>query len=113
MCLVAEAVSGLLCGRAVVAEAVGLDDQPEVRPVEVDLEAVHPRLRLWLWEAGPACDGEEDALELGGCKDEGEAVEELAQRLRSHSPGPLIEGRRQRFGVDEVELVRLVDCRFE
>jgi hypothetical protein len=38
--LVADPVSGLLSGRAVVAQAVGLDDEAEVGPPEVDLEAV-------------------------------------------------------------------------
>ena len=38
--LIAHAVAGLLGGSAVVAQAVGLDDQPELGPEEVDAEAV-------------------------------------------------------------------------
>jgi hypothetical protein len=38
--LVSEAVSSLLGGGAVVTQAVGLDYEPDVGPVEVDLEAV-------------------------------------------------------------------------
>src|SRR3954447_5083316 len=43
--LVAQPVARLLGGRAVVAEAIRLDDQAQVGPVEVDLEAVHIHLR--------------------------------------------------------------------
>jgi hypothetical protein len=39
--LIAQAIPGLLRRRAVVAEPVGLDDEPEVRPMEVDLVAAH------------------------------------------------------------------------
>jgi hypothetical protein len=38
--LIAEGISGLSGGGAVVAPTIGLDHQAELRPVEVDLEAV-------------------------------------------------------------------------
>ena len=40
--LVADAVPRLRGGGPVVAQAIGLDDQPEIRPVEVHLEAIDP-----------------------------------------------------------------------
>jgi hypothetical protein len=45
--LVAAPVLSLLRRRAVVAEVVSLDDEPELGPVEVDAVAVHVRLREW------------------------------------------------------------------
>jgi hypothetical protein len=44
MRLVAQAVVALLGRRAVVAQAVALDDQVQFREVEVDAVAVHDRL---------------------------------------------------------------------
>jgi hypothetical protein len=38
--LVADPIPRLLRGRAVVAQAVRFDDEPEIRPVEVDLVPV-------------------------------------------------------------------------
>lgn len=43
--LIATPVARLLGGRAVVAQPVGLDDQAEVRPEEVDSEVVEVSLR--------------------------------------------------------------------
>jgi hypothetical protein len=45
MRLVADPVRRLLCGSAVVAQSVSLDDEAEVRPEEIDLEPVHALLR--------------------------------------------------------------------
>jgi hypothetical protein len=42
--LVSAPIARLLGGRSVVAEAVGLDDEPEAGPEEVDAKAVHPLL---------------------------------------------------------------------
>jgi hypothetical protein len=39
--LVAKAIARLLCRRSVISEAVGLHDEAQIRPVEIDLEAVH------------------------------------------------------------------------
>jgi len=52
--LVAEPISGLLSGRAVVAQAVGLDDQAEVGPPDVDPAAVHVGAGERLRETGLA-----------------------------------------------------------
>src|SRR5262249_10469467 len=40
--LITNVVAGLLSRSAVIAEAVGLDDKPQVRQIEVDPEAVQP-----------------------------------------------------------------------
>jgi hypothetical protein len=46
MGLVAFETAALLRSGAVVAQAVGLNDDAELRPEEVDLVAVDPRFRL-------------------------------------------------------------------
>ena len=58
--LVADAIGDL---RTVVAQPVGLDDQPELRPVEVDLEAVHVNAGLREGQARFARERQEAALE--------------------------------------------------
>jgi hypothetical protein len=60
--LVAQAVARLLGGGAVVAQTVALDNQPQLRPVEVHLEAVHdlPGER----QRQPGRDGERDQIAL-------------------------------------------------
>src|SRR6266446_3999686 len=63
--LVAHAVPRLLCGRAVVAQPVGFDDEAELGPVEVHVEAVQAAPGLRFREPGPADQWEEAALELG------------------------------------------------
>jgi hypothetical protein len=63
--LIAQPVACLLRGRAVVTEAVALDDQAALRPVEVDLEAVHDLLRERERQAGRHGERKEVALELG------------------------------------------------
>src|SRR5215208_6302986 len=48
MRLVAPAASGLLRGGAVVAKAVGLDEEAEIRPMEIDAEPIHESSRFRL-----------------------------------------------------------------
>src|SRR4051812_42005091 len=55
--LVAQPVPGLLGRRAVVAQAVRLDNELQSWPVEVHAEAVELHLGLWFREAHRASDG--------------------------------------------------------
>jgi hypothetical protein len=89
--LVADEVLRLLGRGAVIAEAVGLHDEAEVGPVEVDFEAVDRCLGVRLRQAGSARDRDEEAFEFRGGEDEGRRVEEVAQRLESPSAGPLVD----------------------
>jgi hypothetical protein len=73
----------LLGGRAVVAEAVGLDDQLQVGPEEVDAEVVHALAGERLRQAGPQRNRDEQALELGIGEREGADVEDANQLRRS------------------------------
>ena len=77
--LVTAAIPGLLRRRSVIAEAVGLDDEAEIGPVEVDPEAMEPDLGPRLREAGAAGDRDEAALELGVGEKKGAAVEEATE----------------------------------
>jgi hypothetical protein len=47
MRLVAHVIARLLSSSAMVEQAVGLNNQSQVWPQEVDLEAVDPGFRLW------------------------------------------------------------------
>ena len=62
--LVSHAIALLLSGRTVISQAVGLDDEAQIRPVEVDLEAVQPDPGLRQPQARPPGDPQEEALEL-------------------------------------------------
>jgi hypothetical protein len=74
-----------LCGRGrVIAQAIGLHDEAEVRPEEVDLEPVQACAGLWLPEASRAREGKELPLQLGVGEREGAAVEHPSQRR--HTP---------------------------
>src|SRR4051794_31018116 len=112
MCLVAEDAPGLLRRRAVVAQSVGLDDELEVGPPEVHCVAVDVGLSLGLGKTGPQCNRDEKALELAGREDEGVAVEDLSQWPCAWPAGSVVELPPKPVGIDEVELVRLVDGGF-
>ena len=107
--LVAEAVACLLSGSAVVTQAVGLDDEPELRPEEVDPEAVDVGAGLGERQPGRARQRLEAALELGVGEGEGAAVEQLAQSRETWAPCQRVQLAPQAFGIDEVLSVGLVD----
>src|SRR4051794_7595992 len=109
MDLVAQPVLRLLRGSAVIAQAVGLYNESELWPVEVDAEAVQPPLSFGLWETGLAGDRHEALLVHGVGHREGAVVEKLAERPRAWTGLGVVERLAQRLGIDEVELVGLVD----
>lgn len=113
MRLVAATVTRLLRGRAVVAQAVRLDDQAALGPEEIHAEAVHERARLRQAQSGAARKGQEAAFELGVGEDEGVPVEELAQGCDPGPAGYVIKSIAKYVGLDQVALVRLVDSAFE
>ncbi|HEX6781688.1 MAG TPA: hypothetical protein VF125_06605 [Solirubrobacterales bacterium] len=92
-----------------VAEAVGLDHQPEVRPVEVDFELVDDLAGERDRKAGLGGKGEKATFELLLGEAKGAPVEDPAERGDTRLAGSLVE-RVAKFGrVREVVLVRLVD----
>ena len=74
--LVAEAISRLGGGGAVIAQPVGLDHQPEVRPDEVHAKAVDPLLGERRPESGAPHQWQEAPLELGVREREGRPVKQ-------------------------------------
>ena len=79
MCVVAPLVFGLLEGSAVVAQAVGLDHEAEVGPVEVDPVSIQLGLCQWDRQARFEDELEKEPLELGGGERDGRPVEQPAQ----------------------------------
>src|SRR5207248_6421787 len=81
--LIPEPVTVLLGRSAVIAQAVRLDDEPDILhdlgPVEIDLEAVDVYLRQRLRQPGATCYRKEQALDVGVREDKGERVEQLAK----------------------------------
>jgi hypothetical protein len=107
--LVAEGVAGLGGGSAVVAPAVGLDDEAEAGPVEVDLEAIDDLFGERGWETGGRGKRPEEDFEFVVGETEGMAVEERAQRPNARLARVAVEGGAQRIRIDSVALVGLVD----
>lgn len=79
VCLVPAPVPGLLGRRAMVSEAVRLDHEGEIGPVEVDLEASHVLPGLGSREPCSERDRQEAPLEVGVGERERTAVEHLTQ----------------------------------
>ena len=104
--LVAHPILGLLRRRAVVAQAVGLHHEPQLRPEEVDLEAVNLAIaRCRRRQPGAARDRQEAAFELRVGERERSPVERGPQPAEPGLRRSLVERRAQPLGVDEVELV--------
>lgn len=109
MLLISNSVAHLLRGCSVITQPVGLDDQAEVRPEEVDREPVDAAAGLGWREAGLADEAHEAPLQLGVREGEGVAVEGVAQHLGTRPRLHLVESGTQRLGVRKPALVRLVD----
>jgi hypothetical protein len=103
--LVADPVGGLLCRCTVVLKPVRLDDEAQVRPVEVDLEAVEPALGLRPAEPCPQRDRDEQPLELGLGHPKGAPVEDLSQQRRPRPAGVVVEPDPQLRDGDHVQAI--------
>ena len=93
-----------------VAEAIGLDDEAEVGPEEIDLEVVDWVFAEGCGETGGGGDGTEVDLEVRVGEDEREAIEDPAEGLDAGPPGVVVEGEAKCLRVDQVALVGVVDC---
>lgn len=111
--LVADVISGLGDRRSVIFEPVSLDHQAEIGPEEIDLESIDLRFGQRRRQADSSCDPAEEDLELGVRQLERVLVEELPQPSHARLAGTAIEGSAQGIGIEEVVLVRLVDCSLE
>ena len=99
--LVAQGVASLLGGRPVVTQAVCLDDEVEVGPVEIDAEAVDTGLGQGKGQTGAAGDWQEAALELGIGVGEGQAIQKAANGGHSRLAVIARERGAKPFGVDQ------------
>src|SRR5687767_2240127 len=108
MSLVADPIGLLLGGGAVVAQAIGLDDQAEDWPEEVHPEAVDRLPGERLGKPGSANDPEEAPFELGVGEGEGRCAEDLAKGPNAALIPTVIECATKRLRIDEIELVGFV-----
>jgi hypothetical protein len=111
--LVSEPIPSLLGRRSVITQPVGLDDQAQVGPVEVDAKAVYAALGQRRRQAYAADERQEAPLELAVSQAQGLAIEQRAQRGHPSLPDPAVKRGPQPLGIDEVEPVGFVDGRLE
>jgi hypothetical protein len=107
--LIAQVVASLLGGSAVMAQAVGLDDQTQVRPEEVDLEAIDPDFRLWRRQADVSRHRQKETLEARTRETEGAPVEPGPQTGHPWLTAVIHERRPKSRGREEIEPIRLVN----
>jgi hypothetical protein len=90
--LVPQAIARLLW-RAVVARSVGLDDQAEVWPVEVDPKAIHDRLHLRSRKPDCTDEPQEPQLQQGVGEARALLVQQRSQTDKPGSPGQQLDRR--------------------
>jgi hypothetical protein len=62
--VITEPIPRLLSRGAVVSKTIGLNNESQRRPVEIDFEPIDQALLLGRWEPGLPCDWQKVALEL-------------------------------------------------
>src|ERR1700742_275145 len=93
MDLIAAEIHRLLGGGPVMAQAVGLDDEAEGGPEEIDSISAQPALRLGRRNAGLADDREEAPLERVRRSAEGLRVEDPLQPTYAGAARLMVERR--------------------
>lgn len=91
-----------------IAKAVGLDDQSQVRPEEIDFVVVDHRFGDQLGNPSRAGDWAEEHLEVRVGEVERVAINEVPQRANASLSGEVLERRAQGLRIDQVVLVGLV-----
>lgn len=113
MRLVADLVLCLLACRSVVPEAVGLDNQAELRPEEVHAETIHSLLSQRPGKASAVSDPQKSSLKLRIGEPEGPLIKHRAQRRDTLAAAMPIHLGPQHLGIDQPEFVRFVDGALE
>ena len=85
-----QGVAGLRRRRAVIAPAIGLDDEAELRPEKVDLEFVDHDFRQRHRQPGDGRERAEEPFELVVGEAEGVLVEDFAQRADAGLAGAVV-----------------------
>jgi len=107
--LIADPITRLLGRRPVVAKPIGLDDQTEIRPEEIDLEAVDPAPGERQGKPSRFDHGQEASLELGVGEAEAALAEHLPENTDTTLAGKAFERGEKRFRIRQVEPVCLID----
>ncbi len=113
MDMIASAIGGLLGRSAVIAEAVRLDHESQLGPVEVDAEPVELLLGQRNGQSSPADQTQEASLELGVGEGERAAVEDLAERGRAPHTRSLLDDLPKPLRINQSEGVCLIDSGLE
>ncbi len=108
MVLVAATISGLLRGSSVVAQPIGLDDQPQVGPEEVDAIAAEVFARDGHRQSRLRHEWQEEPLEFGVGEPKRAPVEQLPQPRNAPAPSVSLKLSAKRLRINEIEPIRLV-----
>lgn len=109
VCLVANPITGLLGGSSVIAKPVCLHHQAELRPEEIDTEAVDVRLGEGRRESSPGDEAQKPPLKLGVGEGHRATVEKPTQDPDAWLGAVIFERCTQRVRIDVVVLCCLVD----
>jgi hypothetical protein len=108
MILIAATIAGLLRGRAVVAQPIGLDDQPQVGPEEVDAETIEVLASERNRQSRLGRERQEEPLELRIGESKRAPVEQLAQPSNASAPSVSLKPDAQSLRINQVKPIRLV-----
>ncbi|HUB98352.1 MAG TPA: hypothetical protein VMS11_00855 [Solirubrobacterales bacterium] len=111
--LKAQRVTGLGGGGAVIAPAVGLDEEAQGGPEEVDFEVVDEDFGQLEGERCRERDRAKEEFQFLVREPEGVAVEDLAKPLDPGLAGIAVQSLAQLIRIDVVALVGLVDGALE
>jgi hypothetical protein len=97
----------------VVSQAIGFDDELQIRPHEVDAELTDPLLCLGSRQLRPPAELQEAPLELRVGESERPAVEDPRERWYSVHVAVVVDLRAQALRVNELQLVRAAHASLE
>lgn len=109
MCLITHAVPCLGDRRPVIVETIGLDDEAEIRPEEIDLEPVDVGFRQRGREARALGDRSEEHLQVGIGEAKGIPIQQVAKRPDPGLARVAMESDSQFLWIDQIPLVSVVD----
>lgn len=109
MDLITQSVARLGRRGAVIVPTVSLDHEAEIRPIEVDLEAVDRLFCRRQLESRCESDWDEEALQLGVGEQEGVAIEQAAEGAYAGLTRVVLQTVTECLRVDQSTLIGLVD----
>jgi hypothetical protein len=97
----------------VIPKAIGLDDQPELRPMEIDAETLHSLLGFRLGQSRPPNESQEPPFELRVRQGERASIKDPPQRLDTCHAAVIRHLVTKCLGVDQSQLVGSIHSRLE